>query len=101
MNRGADFFVSQLLNELIAIDLETIEVQLDHKQMPRMLDIVSAGRELDFLEICESFRIIHCDALSRFPELVAFLQLFDADGSPNIRQVVFKSRRENFIVPRT
>ena len=49
--------------------------------MPRMLDIVPARRELDFLEISEGFRVIHCYALPGFPELIASLQLFDADGS--------------------
>ena len=94
-------FFSQSFNELIAIDFETLQIQLNYKKMPCMLDIVPAGGNLDFLEICESFRVIHGDALSGFPELIAFLQLFDADGSRNVSQIVLKSRVENFIVPRT
>src|SRR5262245_15565136 len=66
-----------------------------------MLDIVPADRDLDFLEICEGFRVIHGDTLSGFPELVAPLKLLDANRSRNVRQVVFESRVENFVVPRT
>ena len=49
-----------------------------------MLDIIPAHGDLDFLEIREGFRVIHGDALSGLPELVAFLQLLDADGGRNI-----------------
>src|SRR4030095_15002666 len=69
--------------------------------MPCMLHIVAARRDLDFLEIRESFRVIRGDALSGFPELVAFLQLFDADGRRNVRQVVLESSVENVVVPRS
>src|SRR5262249_9994340 len=69
--------------------------------MPRMLDSVSAGRELNLLKIGESFCVIHCDALSSFPELIAFPQLFNPDGSRDIGQIVLESRVENLVIPRT
>src|SRR5215510_3080283 len=101
MDRSPDFFVSQRLNKFIAIDLEALKSQLDHKQMPRMLDIIPAGGNLNFSEISERFCVIHCDALSSFPKRIAFLQLFNPDGRRNIGQIVLESRIENLVVPRT
>src|SRR5215813_5413632 len=101
MNRGADFFVSQLLNKLIAIDLETIEVQLDHKQMPRMLDSVSAGRELNLLKIGESFCVIHRDTFSSPPNFLPFPQLFNPVGSRTDGQIIVKSRVDDHTLSRT
>ena len=99
MDRSPDFFFSQGFDELIAIDLKALQIQLNHKQMPCMLDILSARGELDFFELCKSFLVDHGDTLSGLPELVAFLQLFDADGSGNVGQVVLESWIENFVVP--
>src|SRR5262245_16578799 len=69
--------------------------------MPCMLYIVPAAGNLNLLEICKGFCVIHCNALSSFPELIAFLQLFNPDGSRNVGQIVLKSRVENLVVPRT
>src|SRR5262249_34680789 len=64
MDRSADLLFSQRLDELVAIDFEILQIQLNYKKMPCMLDIVPAEGNLDFLEICEGFCVIHCDALS-------------------------------------
>ena len=101
MDRSADLLFSQRVNELVAIDSETLQIQLNDKQMPSVLDVLPAHRDLDFFELGKGFLVNPGDALSGLPELVAFLQLFDADGSRNIRQIVLEPGVENFVVPGT
>ena len=69
--------------------------------MPGVLGILSACRQLDFLEVGQRFLIVVGDPFPVLPEAVALLQLFNTDGGGNVGQIVFKSWIENLIVPRT
>ena len=55
MNRSADFVFSQGVNKLVAIDSKTLQIQLNDKQMPSMLEVLPAHWDLDFFDSAKAF----------------------------------------------
>ena len=84
MNRRADSFFTQSVNELVAGDLKMIQIQLDHVQMPGVLCIRPAHWSVNFFQICKTRVVYFRDLFSGLAEFVALLQLFDSDGGGDI-----------------
>src|SRR4029078_10135356 len=85
--------------ELIASNAQTIQLQLNHVQMPCMLH---AGRDLranNFGHITKSLMIEGGIPFSRLPEAVTLFELCKPKRGRDIGEVVFEPRRENLIVP--
>src|SRR5262245_54394491 len=100
VNRRADVLFPQRFDELASSDAQTLKLQLNHVKMPSMLHVGPANWCLDLCQPGESMVVGFSDSPASFPKTIGLLQLFDANGSRNICQIVLITRRGDFIVPR-
>src|SRR5262245_43621262 len=100
VNRRADVLFAQGFDELASSDAQTLELQLNHVKMPSMLHVGPANRCLDLRQPGELMVVGFSDSPAGLPKTIGLLQLFDANGSRNIRQIVLVTGRDDFIVPR-
>ncbi len=84
MNRCADLFFTQSVNELVASDLKMIQIQFDHVEVPGVLCTRPAHWSLNFFQIRKTPVVYFRDLFSGLAEFVALLQLFDSDGGGDI-----------------
>ena len=88
MNRCADVLIPQGLDELASSDAQTLKLQLNHVKMPSMLYLGPANWCLDLCQPGEPMVVDFSDSRAGFPKTIGLLQLLDANGSRNVRQIV-------------
>src|SRR5574337_927824 len=101
MHTASDTSLLQLTDEFITTDPQTIQIQLDDVQMPCVLNMRSGWRAHDLRKILETFLIQSSIPFTAFPKPLTLLHLGQTKRCSNISQVVLKTRREDFVVPRT
>src|SRR5215831_307115 len=101
MHTASDTGLLQLTNKFIATDPQTIQIQLNDIQMPGVLNMRSSWRAHDLRKILETFLIQSSIPFTPFPKPLTLLHLGQTKRCSNISQVVLKTRREDFVVPRT
>src|SRR4026208_246865 len=99
MDTAPDTSLLKSTYELIASDAQTIQLQLNHVKMPRMLDVRRGLRANNFGHITKSLMIEGGISFPRLPEAVTLFQLGKPQGRGNIGQIVFEPWKENFVVP--
>src|ERR1700674_2366169 len=100
MDARADSLVLQLLDELITIDLEFVEIEAKHVEMPSMPAIVPVERQFKLFEIGKSPVVSLRKLRANFDETFELSELMDPDRGLYVCQVIFKPRIQHFVVCR-
>src|SRR3954471_12459946 len=100
MNGGPDSPLLQLRDELGAINLQPVQFQSDHVEMPRMDAARLDLGEYNLFHIFEQFGIQPGHLRSPLMKSISLAQLVNANCRRDIRQIVFESWRDDLVIPR-
>ena len=79
VDTGTDSALRQLLNELVAIDVEFVQIEAKHVKMPGMAAVFFVWRSFEFLDVYERF-VIEANAPNPgFDETLELSELMDSD----------------------
>src|SRR5215469_7506034 len=99
MDARPDFGTLQFFDKPIPIDCQSVQIQLNNIQVPRMLYSIVHKRHRKRIDIGKCLTKFICHSLPRLVEAAALLQLFDSKRGSNVSKVVLVARIENVVTP--
>src|SRR5262249_27586209 len=99
VNAGADSAAIELPDEIVAIDVESLQAQPKRIEVPGVLSIGPRGWQLDLGHTPQKLGIARGDAPSRRGQSRRLAQLLPPERRSQVREVVLEPRGKDLVVP--